>query len=280
MGTIVLYCLLYAGGIVFLAGCIVRAVRYSRQPLHLRWELYPVPHGRSGELKIMLPEILFLKGLWEFNRSMWYVSFPFHFGLYLLAAGGMLLAGAAAAPLAWFPAMHAAYAFCGTAGALLALAGALGLLARRIAVRELRQYSSPGDYLNLLFFAAALVLLLAGEWSRSAGSPGPLAILRGAATFDGALKLPALLSAGMAVGAVLLAYIPMTHMAHFIAKYFTYHQVRWDERANVAGGSIQKHMAEYLMYRPTWRAPHIAAGAGDRTWVDIATSNPTKGGAR
>jgi hypothetical protein len=35
-------------------------------------------------------------------------------------------------------------------------------------------------------------------------------------------------------------------------------------------------MAEYLMYRPTWSAPHV--GAGDKTWVDIATSNPTKGG--
>jgi len=70
----------------------------------------------------------------------------------------------------------------------------------------------------------------------------------------------------------------MTHMAHFIAKYFTYHQVRWDERANIAGGSIEKRMAEYLMYRPTWAAPHIAAGG--RTWAEIATSNPAKGAAK
>jgi hypothetical protein len=70
----------------------------------------------------------------------------------------------------------------------------------------------------------------------------------------------------------------MTHMSHFIAKYFTYHSVRWDERANVRGGSIEKRMAGYLMYRPTWSAPHI--GAGDRTWAEIATSNPAKGAAR
>ena len=278
MGAILLYWLLYAGGIAFLAGCIVRAVRYSRQPLHLRWEIYPVPHGPSGELKIMVPEILFLKGLWEFNRPMWYVSFPFHFGLYLLAAGVVLLGCAAVAPVALFAALHRTYVVCGTAGALLALAGALGLLARRLAVRELRQYSSLGDFLNLVFFAATVALLLAGQWLRPAGSPGPLAILRGVATFDTTVKLPVVFAAGMAAGAVLLAYIPMTHMAHFIAKYFTYHQVRWDERANVPGGSIEKRMAEYLMYRPTWSAPHVAAG--DRTWAEIATSNPAKGAAK
>jgi hypothetical protein len=51
MATLVLYCLLYAGGILFLAGCVVRAARYAREPIHLRWEIYPVPHGRRGELR-------------------------------------------------------------------------------------------------------------------------------------------------------------------------------------------------------------------------------------
>ena len=69
--TVALYCLLAAGALVFLAACLVRLVTYARQPIHLRWEIYPVPHGRLGELKVMLPEIAFLKGLWEFNRPMW-----------------------------------------------------------------------------------------------------------------------------------------------------------------------------------------------------------------
>ena len=81
------------------------------------------------------------------------------------------------------------------------------------------------------------------------------------------------------LGMLLLAYIPMTHMAHFIAKYFTYHRVRWDERANVPGGTIEKHMAEYLMYRPTWSASHVGAD-GQRTWAEVATTNPTRGGAK
>jgi len=35
--TIALYCVLYAGALVFVAGCVVRAVSYARQPIHLRW---------------------------------------------------------------------------------------------------------------------------------------------------------------------------------------------------------------------------------------------------
>ena len=279
MATLVLYCLLYAGGIVFLAGCVVRAVRYARQPIHLRWEIYPVPRGRSGELRIMVPEILFLKGLWEFNRSMWYVSYPFHLGLYLVIASMVLVAVAAAAPWGLSALLRPVYLACGTAGPVLAFAGAGGLLTRRLRDRKLRIHSTPGDYFNLLFFLATALLLIAGQWLRPAGSPGTMAILRGAATFDTTLQVPGLLTAGLAAGALLAAYIPMTHMAHFIAKYFTYHAVRWDERANVPGGTIQKRMAEYLMYRPTWAARHVGAD-GQRTWVDIATSNPSQGGAK
>jgi len=278
MGPIIFYCLLYAGGMVFLAGCIIRAVYYARQPLHLRWEIYPVPHGKSGELKVMIPEILFLKGLWEFNRPMWYVSFPFHFGLYLLTAGIALLCCTAAAPDLLLPVLHGAYSICAATGVILSLLGALGLLARRTFVRELRQYSSPGDFFNLVFFVATLTLLVAGQMTRPAGSATPLVILRGAATFNLALPLPTVFCTGMAAGALLLAYIPMTHMSHFIAKYFTYHRVRWDERANEPGGSIEKRMAEYLMYRPTWSAPHI--GASGRTWAEVATTSPAKGAAK
>ena len=37
-----------------------------------------------GELKVMVPEILFLVALREHNQKLWTRSFPFHFGLYLV----------------------------------------------------------------------------------------------------------------------------------------------------------------------------------------------------
>ena len=167
MNGFLLYSILYAGGIVFLAGCVARIVRYAAEPVHLRWEIYPVPHGKMGEARFMIPEIAFLKNLWEFNRPMWWASYPFHLGLYLTAT-----ALALAAAMSWAPSrvLHEAAVYCGTAGAALGLAGALGLLARRLGNRELKLYSTRADYFNLIFFAVTFALLLAGYWLRPAGS--------------------------------------------------------------------------------------------------------------
>ena len=42
------------------------------------------------------------------------------------------------------------------------------------------------------------------------------------------------------LSALLAAYIPFTHMSHFVGKYFTYHAVRWDDAANRRGGAIEQ----------------------------------------
>src|SRR5512140_149188 len=164
-------------------------------PLHLRWEVYPVPHeapervahGGSyfeqgewwrqprkrhlfGERRVMVPEILFLHALRQHNRPLWYRSFPFHFGLYLLAGstaiafGGALvarLAPDAAGSRAWHAIEFAANAM-GTTGVVLCVAGALGLLHRRLTDPALRVSTTPGDIFNLGFFVAALSLVGAG----------------------------------------------------------------------------------------------------------------------
>src|ERR1017187_11030341 len=87
------YIAICAGLLLFLIGCVRRVWQYASTPIHLRWELYPVPHeapdrvahggsyfetgdwwtkpqhsNHIGELRVMIPEMLFLKGLWEFNR--------------------------------------------------------------------------------------------------------------------------------------------------------------------------------------------------------------------
>ena len=125
--TVLLYLVVYAAFLIFAVACIARAIRYAKFPLHLRWEIYPVPHeppervahggsyfetsdwwtekrkyNLAGELAVMVPEMLFLKGLWEFNRRLWRVSFLFHFGLYLLIATLAMLFAAAVLSLASF----------------------------------------------------------------------------------------------------------------------------------------------------------------------------------
>lgn len=304
--TALIYGIVYAGALVFLVASAARAVRYARLPAHLRWELYPVPHEEpekarhggsyfedkdwwtrrrhynlAGELKVMVPEMLFLKALWEFNRGLWRRSFLFHFGLYLLGGTGALLGIASLGRLLAPDVMtgtllggfHAVYTATGACGAVMAMAGAAGLLHRRLTHPDLKNYTTPGDLFNLAFFLVTFGLLAAGYLLRGAHAPGAMAIARGLVTFDRGLEIPGVLAAGLVLAALLTGYIPLTHMSHFIAKYFTYHNIRWDDLPSAESAEIQRKFAAYLTFRPTWAAPHVGAD-GVKNWVDIATANP------
>ena len=310
--TALIYVVLVLSVVVFVAATVARAVMYARMPLHLRWELYPVPHeapdraahggsyfeqgdwwthkerrNLAGELGAMVPEMLFLKALREFNLALWYRSFPFHFGLYLLIATVVLVLGAAVAILTVPAAMagalgsvlSVAYRVTGVAGVTLALVGAVGLLHRRLTDETLRTYNTAGDIFNLSWFLVAFGVLAAGYALRPAGAPSTPALIAGLLTWDTTLEIPGLFAAGLLLSAVLAAYIPFTHMSHFVGKYFTYHAVRWDDAVNRRGGAIEHTLAEYLTYRPTWAAPHVKAD-GTKTWADVVTTNPTEGGRR
>ena len=307
--TVFVYLALCAGAVVFAVASAARAWMYAKAPIHLRWELYPVPHedpekvrhggsyfedkdwwtrkrafNLAGELRVMVPEMLFLNALREFNRKLWYRSFPFHFGLYMLAAScGLVFVAAVAGLLA--PALMAgalgtalrwAYTAAGAVGMALALFGALALLHRRLTDPDLKTYTTAGDLFNLLFFIVAFGVLAAGIVLRSPGEPGAVGLVRGLLTFDRALQVPGLLGTGVVLCALLAAYIPLTHMSHFVGKYFTYHDVRWNDKVNLRGSAIEAKLTEYLTYRPTWSAAHVGAD-GKRTWADVATTNPWEG---
>lgn len=281
MKPVLLYCSIYAGIAVFLAGCVVRVLQYAKAPAHLRWELHPVPHGKMGQLKVMIPEIALMKALREANRALWYRSFPFHFGLYLLALTTVLVLIAALLPIGdgATSLLREIYRATGITGLIVGTLGVLGLLSRRLIDREMRSYTTAGDLFNLLLFAVTFGFLLHAALAPPPGVPGMTGVVRGALQFDTAIEPPTALLTGLMLGSFLLAYIPMTHMSHFIAKYFTYHSVRWDEHPNSPGSAMERQMGVYLGHRPTWAASHIGAD-GARTWADIATTNPAKGGGR
>ncbi len=93
---------------IFIGVSIYRIVAIARLPVHLRWELAPVPaekaksaHGGSHledfehwrrprrralgfQAGYMAREILLLRGVWRHNRGLWPLSFALHAGIYLL----------------------------------------------------------------------------------------------------------------------------------------------------------------------------------------------------
>jgi nitrate reductase gamma subunit len=297
----------YLSVAVFVATVGYRALKIARLPMHLRWELYPVAHekGRAsyggsyleesdwwtkpressvvGELRVMIPEILLLAGVWEHNRKHWLRSFPFHFGLYmlvgliaLLLVGGIATAAGADVSAEGSPVWRALYHLiyiAGYAGLGLALIGTSALLARRAFEADYREYAKQGDFFNLGFFAVTFVVALGAH---ALGDPD-FAHLRSyfarLVTFDlspGAL--PWSMGLEIVLGVLLLAYIPMTHMSHFFTKWFMYHDIRWSDEPNHPGGKIEQRVAEALNYPVSWSASHIR-GDGRKTWVDVATAD-------
>jgi nitrate reductase gamma subunit len=301
----------YASVAVFVVAVVQRFLALQRLPLHLRWELYPVAHekGRAsyggsyleesdwwtkpressklGELKVMIPEILLLAGVWEHNRSQWLRSFPFHFGIYMLAGLIFLLLVGAIAGVAgvdvspsggvtWSALYHLTY-IVGYVGLALALVGSIALLVRRTFETAYAQYTKQADYFNLLFFIVTLAVALTAH---IVADPS-FSILRSyvamLVTFDftsagaGTTAFSGITAAEIVLGCVLMAYIPLTHMSHFFTKWFMYHDIRWSDEPNFVGGKIERQVNEMLQYPVSWSAPHIR-GDGKKNWVDVATS--------
>lgn len=294
----VFHILIYLSLLILLAGVIARAVRIARMPVHLRWELYPVPHekgrasyggsifeevdwwtkprkvDRLGELGVMIPEILFLKGVWEHNRSLWLGSFTLHFGLYLLMGELALLLLSGVLTLTGIaPGLLNAALFLvpilALAGCIIGLFGAVVMFFKRITDPRLRPYTNSSHYFNLLLLCAIyltglLWVLLDPEYTANL-----------AGFFAGWMSLssiPALPGIGYwHVGLVLffLAYFPFTHMTHAFVKYFTYHDVRWEDAPNVPGGRVSRRVERLVRQPVTWAAPHVNAD-GKKTWAEIA----------
>lgn len=67
-----------------------------------------------------------------------------------------------------------------------------------------------------------------------------------------------------------LLYLPFSDMFHFAAKFFTYHEVRWNDRPVTA--RMEKKLASQL-HRPVgWPAGHIKGA----TWKDIIEEKETR----
>jgi nitrate reductase gamma subunit len=304
--------LAYLSVVVFLVAIAHRAWKIARLPLHLRWELYPVAHekGRAvyggsyleeldwwtkprkvsviGELKVMIPEILLLAGVKEHNKGQWLRSFPFHFGLYLLAglialllAGGIATAAGASvsadAGLMGKALYHLTYVV-GYAGLGLGLVGSIALLVRRSADADYREYTKKLDYFNLAFFVVTIGVALAAHAVADPSFTGLRAYFAQLVTFDfssastAGTSVAALSAAEIVLGCLLLAYIPLTHMSHFFTKWFMYHDVRWSDEPSFVGGKIERQVKEALQYPVSWSAPHIR-GDGKKTWAEVATSS-------
>jgi nitrate reductase gamma subunit len=303
------YIVAYLGLIVFFTAVIARFIMFAKLPMHLRWELYPVAHegkkasyggsyleefewwskprekSAAGELKVMVPEIFFLVALKEHNRKMWTRSFPFHFGLYLIIFCTAFMVLASLLSAIWpslaggglDTVLQYAAAVCGVCGMVLGIWGAGGLLGRRLTAPELKSFTSPADLFNLVFFIVAFGVAFLHFVTRDPNFLQVSSFVDNLVTFNlssaaGDGGVSTLLAISVVLLSLLLAYIPLTHMSHFVGKYFAYHAVRWNDEPNLPGSKSEGKVGDLLSQNLTWSAPHIQGGK--KTWGEAATENP------
>jgi len=298
----VLQIVIYLSIAILLGGTIYKTVKISRMPIHLRWDLYPIPHEKgkahyggsyyeesnwwtkpvhtslSAEIMEISKEILGIKSLYRNNRKLWYFSYPFHIGLYLLTAllaflflsaisnlSGVVIS--ANAPNIFGRAIYYTTIIVGVPGWILGLLGAAGLLIMRLSKSDYRRYSTKSDYFSLILLIALLASGLYAWFSVDRS----FAILR---DFTHSLLmaksigvLPAAVQLELILVAFFFTYLPFTHMTHFVGKFFTYHRVRWQDKPNIAGGKIESEVAHALDGKVGWQAKHMRHG---KSWRDGA----------
>lgn len=282
----------------FVVGVIYKAIKISKMPIHLRWELYPLPKekGKShyggssleefehwekehhkdhiNEAKAMAEEIFFLDGVRKHNKQLWLGSLPFHLGVYL-TIGNVVIASIAVL-LKHFEIIRFSqmYYFMAAITILLILSsssgliGSLVLLYKRLLDKSLKTYSTPANYFHLVHAAIIFTFGLAWSISDDLLSFSIIEYFKGIFTFSSVNELNIFGYAYIYSLLVFIVYMPYTHLSHFFTKYFTYHKIRWDDELNKAGSKIENNVNNYLNMQVDWQAPHINKSEKN-TWVSV-----------
>ena len=310
--TVLFYLLGYLAVASFIVLAFLKIKGYcNASPLHVRWEIYPVPHegkkasyGGSfmetsdwwnkprhvehlGDILGIFKEVLLLEATFKHNHSLWFRTYPFHFGLYMLMGGTIILlitviCGLFGASHVWGPVnemggfvtfIHNVINAVVLIGAFGIVGGGIALIARRLSDKGLRIYSTREHFLNLgVFVLFGLLTLWAWAFNPDYATLAATFIHNlVVAHFAPIESVSFILS--MLCGFFVLIWIPVTNMQHLILKYFMYHDIRWGDRPLRESVEDQKIITDQLLkYRASWSAPHITGDGARKTWLEIATS--------
>ena len=280
---------------LFLILMAYRILAITRLPVHLRWELAPIPHekgrGRYGgsyleeyewwrkprrrsrlaPVVYMVGEIFLLKGIWKNNRTLWPFSFSLHAGIYLLVFTAILsiinalfiITGVSGSILNVFQNITSIVA---VAGYLLGSLGTIGLIFKRAIDVNLRLFSSFSTYFRLVLLGTVFVSGCFAWFYTGDLASGLGLFVKRLFTLNAGISATLPLATHIILSLLFIIYLPLTDMAHFITKYFTYHAVRWND-APKNEKMVQE--LEGLLDQPvSWSAAHVKAD-GRKNWVEL-----------
>lgn len=296
--------LTYVAFLFVLIAYSVKVIKYLRMPLHLRWELYPVPHEKGREyggsymeelewwtkprsknvfkdVNDMLKRYLFFGEYFRKNRGYWFGLYPWHIGFYLLMGFQALALLGALLVVTTGLAISSASANIGgvilyyltivvaVASFVTGIIGSIGLLIKRLTDQDLKAYASPENYFNYLFFLAVfLSLLFAWVYDPALSAYREFWVSLITAS---SVSLPIATYVFIVLFALHVIHLPFTRSTHYITKILTFFSVRWDDKPNLRGSDIERKVNKLLDQPVTWSAAHIQSG---RTWREVVKGLP------
>ncbi|MFC1966020.1 respiratory nitrate reductase subunit gamma [Chloroflexota bacterium] len=271
-------------------------------PQHLRWELYPIPHEKGyrhggsyfEELEwwnkpqekstfrsvlYMLKQYFLFSGYFNRKRGYWLSLYPWHVGFYLIVffhiltffgALAMVTTGITISSISTSSLGIGLYYLTlvvAVGGFILGSFGSIGMLIERLVNKDLKDYASPMNYFNYIFF---LIVFLSGliSWAffdltLSAYREFWASLI----TFQ-FTSVEAATYTHIMLFSLFLIYLPFTRSTHYITIFLAYFGVFWGDKPNRRGGKIEMEVKELLENPVSWAAPHIQSG---EKWSDIVT---------
>lgn len=302
--TTLFYLLGYLAVIGFAVTAFLKIRKYVKStPLHIRWELYPIPHegarAKHGgsymedtnwweskhhakhidDLIFLIREILFLEATYHHNRPLWVRTYPFHLGLYMLMGGAIILFVCAFLRLFGMDPEGSFLTFISylieimsLVGCLALVIGGIGLIMRRVSDPGLRTFTPPEHFFDIGLFAFFGLVGLATWVTNHSFADLASQFMYNMITFNWESLGSGGFTLHMLIGFVLMIIIPVTFMSHILLKYFLYHDIRWEDVATSQSKKRQDLMMDALKYNVTWAGPHMNPEGKPKTWVDVATS--------
>ncbi|ATW27369.1 nitrate reductase gamma subunit [Candidatus Formimonas warabiya] len=278
----VLVIFLYLSFLAFIGFSVQKALAFAKMPMHGRWELYPVPKekgkghyggsyyeevkwwtrpretSRWEELVDMGKEILFIKKLFQNQRPFWWLSYALHLGIYFIFCWFVLLFVHFFLPV---QILSFLIVFTGSLGMVLVAVGSAGLLLKRMVHHEFKIYTTAQEYFNLafLFVVAATGFL---SWIQDGAFQYGQELMKSMLTWAPFSPDP-MVAIHLTLFGLLMIYIPLTKMSHYVGKFFTFHQVLWDNEPFIPGNEIARKVKEAQTYAPekSWSGPHYPGTA-------------------
>ena len=272
--------------IAFIGLSVKKFMEYGKLPQHGRQDLYPIPlecdekmhyggsymeedkwyekerhHNLKGEIIDMLVEMLFIKKLFVNQNNFWWLAYSLHLGMYVAIAWSVLMLFGAFLPEGFlYTAAVLLGTVCGIAAGVLMTVGCIGLLCKRLFVKEFKNYTTPQEYFNLIALMAVSVsglLVWLGDMKFEFGRN----IARAMFTFSPIADVTPMLTVFIVLLAFISVYIPLTKLSHYVGKYYTFHKVIWDNEPNLPGSKVEANIlaSQAKPKDPNalkWGAPH------------------------